>query len=96
MAGSRHVGIQLKFTTGLAHPAAESRHGGLYVLPLFLIFIIFYDSCQSNYLKIYWTDFRKILRLVELRVWMIKLEISFSIPQGTLTRKQFSWFYLQN
>ena len=34
----------------LAHLAAESRHGRLHVL---LRFLVFNDSCQTNYLKIY-------------------------------------------
>jgi len=43
-------------TRRLARPAAESRHGGLYVLLPFLIYLLFKmyfnDSCQTNYLKI--------------------------------------------
>jgi len=43
-------------TRRLARPAAESRHGGLYVLLPFLIYLLFKiyfnESCQTNYLKI--------------------------------------------
>ena len=43
----------------LVRPAA-ARHGGFYVL---LLFLIFNDFCQTSYLKIYQTDLRQICRV---------------------------------
>jgi len=45
----------------LARLAAETRHGRLYVLLLFLIYLYLSDSCQ-----IYVTDLLQFLELVEL------------------------------
>ena len=50
----------------LARPAAESRHGGQYVLLLFIysfIYLFFNDSCRTNYLKIYQTDLCQMLQV---------------------------------
>jgi len=52
-----------------SRPAAESRHGGLYlyVLLLFFLFTYFNDFYKTNYLKkIYRTDLRQFLELVKL------------------------------
>jgi len=46
--------------------AIESRHGGQYVLLLFLIYLFFNDSCRTNYLKSSGPIFAKFSRLVEL------------------------------
>ena len=67
--------------------------GGLCFLLLFLIhlFIIFwrFDSCQTNYLKIYRTDFRQIFRVGRTRPVHDQSEISISIPQGMLPWRPF-------
>ena len=76
----------------LARPVAESRHGGLRVLLLFLIFICFqrFDSCQTNYLKMHRTDLRQIFRVGRITAVGDQSEVSFSIPQGTLPRQPIS------
>jgi len=62
-------------------PAAGSRHGGLYVR---LLFLIFNDSCQTNYLKMYRTDLRQVLKADRTMHVDDQSKISFSITQGTL------------
>ena len=61
----------------LARPGGEGRHDGLYVL---LLFLIFNDSCQTNYLKIYPTDLRQSFRVGRTMAVDDQTEISFSIP----------------
>ena len=55
----------------------EGRHDGLYIL---LLFLIFNDSCQTNYLKIYPTDLRQSFRVGRTMAVDDQTEISFSIP----------------
>jgi len=55
--------------------------GRQYVLPLFLVFN---DFGQTNYLAIYQTDLRHVLRVGRIVAVDERSEISFSIPQGTL------------
>ena len=70
----------------LARPDAESRHEGLYVL---LPFLIFNDSWQTNYLKIYQIDLCQIFRVDRPMAVDNQSEISFPIPQGTLPWQPF-------
>jgi len=66
----------LTAVTRFARPVAESRHGELCVLLLFLIYLfIFNDCCQTNYFKISWTDLRHICRTGTC--WMINLKLVF-------------------
>ena len=65
----------------LLFPAAGSRHGGLYVR---LLFLIFNDSCQTNYLKMYRTDLRQVLKADRTMHVDDQSKISFQITQGTL------------
>jgi len=66
--GRRAAAMRAKATiavaTSLAHPAAKSMHGGLYVSLLFLTYLfICSDSCQTNYLKMHLTDLCYICRV---------------------------------
>ena len=71
----------------LDRPAAVNRPSGLYVL---LLFLIYNDSCQTNYLNIYRTDLRQILRVGRTTVAADPSEINLLlIPQGTLHDNQF-------
>jgi len=67
----------------LVRSAAESsRPSGLYVL---LLFLIYNDSCQTNYLNIYRTDLRQILQVGRTTAAGDPSEINLLlIPQGTL------------
>jgi len=59
-----------------------SRPGcGLYIL---LPFLIFNDSCQTNYFNIYRTDLCQIFKIGRNIVVDDLSESSFSIPQGTM------------
>jgi len=76
-----------------ARPLFESRHGGLHVL---LLFLIFNDSCQVNYLKIYQINLWQIFSVGKTMA-ADDSEISFSIPRGTLPwEKNLCRFYPQN
>jgi len=77
---------------------AESRHGGLYVLHLFLIFYLFFDnSCQTNYLKIFYTDLCQIFSVGWLAMAVDdQYEISFLVPKGMLPSWQPSFVGVMN
>jgi len=66
-------------------PAAGSRHGGLYVR---LLFLIFNDSCQTNYLKMYRTDLRQVLK-ADICMWMTNLKLVFRSLKGRCHDNQF-------
>jgi len=50
----------------------------------FVRHLVFNDFCQTNYLKIYWTDLRQMLRDGRTMAVGDQSELSFSILQGTL------------
>ena len=82
------IGIHKRSLSGttcvnLACPIAESRHAG-YVLLLFFYLLIFSDSHQTNYLKIYWTDRRQIFRVSRTTAVNDQSKINFTIHQRTL------------
>jgi len=57
---------------------------------------MFNDSCQTDYLKIYPTDFAKLSGLVELRLKMINLKLVFlDTSRDVATATNFCWLYLQ-
>ena len=73
--------VSCMFTVGnLARPLAESRSAGCNVL----LFVIFSDFCQTNYLKIYQTDLRQIFRFGRTVAVDDQPETSFYIPQETV------------
>jgi len=73
--------------SSFARPAAESKPSacGLFVLLLLLVLYLFYtfnDSCQADYLIIYWIDLRHLFRIGRNVIVDNQPEISFSIPKG--------------
>jgi len=50
---------------------------------------MFNDSCQTDYLKIYPTDFAKLSGLVELRLKMINLKLVFRYIKRRCHGNQF-------
>jgi len=51
----------------------------------FLTYLFFNDSCQTNYLNIYWTDRRQICRVGRTMPVDDQAEITFTIPPWTLS-----------
>jgi len=50
----------------------------------FLTYLFFNDSCQTNYLNIYWTDRRQICMVGRTKPVDDQAEITFTIPPWTL------------
>ena len=67
--------------TDLGHPAAARRPVGCLLCCCFLV--IFTDSCQTNYHKIYRIHLCKIFRVGRTMAVDDQPEISFSMPQET-------------
>jgi len=65
-------------------PAAESRHSGLYVLLLFLIYLFLTIPLRPIISKSTRLIFAEFPGLVELSLQMVNLKLVFLIHRGTL------------